>query len=92
MALRVEFTTTGWDDYCHWVEHDRRMVERVHELIKDIGRDPFKGLGKPEPLRHELAGFWSRRMDGEHRLVYAMEGNRQARKVVVLMCRYHYDR
>lgn len=92
MALRVEFTPTGWEDYCHWVDNDRRMEERIHELVKDIGRDPFKGLGKPEPLRHELAGFWSRRIDGEHRLVYAVEGDRKNRKVVVLMCRYHYDR
>lgn len=92
MALRVEFTPTGWEDYCYWVGNDREKVERIHELVKDIGRDPFKGLGKPEPLRHELAGFWSRRIDGEHRLVYAVEGDRKNRKVIVLMCRYHYDR
>lgn len=92
MALRVEFTPTGWEDYCHWVEVDAQMVVRIHELIKDIGGDPFKGLGKPEPLRHDLAGFWSRRITGEHRLVYAVAGDRKERKVVVLMCRYHYDR
>lgn len=91
MALRVEFTATGWEDYGHWVDADPKMVERIHELIKDIGRDPFKGLGKPEALRHDLAGFWSRRISGEHRLVYAVTGDRKERKVTVLMCRYHYD-
>jgi len=67
MVLRVELTPIGWEDYCHWVEADPDIVVRIHELIKDIGRDPFKGLGKPEPLRHDLAGFWSRRITGEHR-------------------------
>jgi toxin YoeB len=57
-----------------------------------MGRDPFKGLGKPEPLRHDLAGFWSRRITGEHRLVYAISGDKNERKVTVVMCRYHYDR
>ncbi|HQW87585.1 MAG TPA: Txe/YoeB family addiction module toxin [Flavobacteriales bacterium] len=91
MALRVEFTPTGWEDYCHWKESDPGVVERIHELIKDIGRDPFKGLGKPEPLRHDLAGYWSRRITGEHRLVHAMTGDKGGRKVTILMCRYHYD-
>jgi len=92
MALHVERTPTGWEDYCHWVEADPDMVVRIHELIKDIGRDPSKGLGEPEPLRHDLAGFWSRRITGEHRLVYAVGGEKKERKVTVLMCRYHYDR
>ncbi len=92
MVLRVEFTSTGWEDYCHWVDADPKMVARIHELITDIGRDPFKGIGKPEALRHDLAGFWSWRINGEHRLVYAITGDRKVRKVTVLMCRYHYDR
>ncbi len=92
MALRVEFTPTGWEDYCYWTTTDPDIVKRIHELIKDIGRDPFKGIGKPEPLRHELAGCWSRRINGEHRLVYAISGDRKNWKVTVLMCRYHYDR
>jgi toxin YoeB len=92
MALRVEFTPTGWEDYCYWVKHYVQLVERIHELITDIGRDPFKGLGKPEPLRHDLAGFWSRRITGEHRLVYAITSDKKDRKVTILMCRYHYDR
>lgn len=91
MALRVEFTPTGWADYCHWVHADPKIVERIHELIKDVARDPFKGIGKPEPLRHDLAGCWSRRINAEQRLVYAITGDRKERKVVILMCRYHYD-
>lgn len=90
MAIRVEVTPTGWEDYCHWVEHDTAVVERIHELIKGIGREPFKGIGKPEPLRHDLAGFWSRRIDGANRLVYAVSGGRD--EITVIMCRYHYDR
>ena len=92
MAIRVEFTPTAWEDYTYWVEHDPAMVARIHALIKDIGRDPFKGLGKPEALRHDLAGFWSRRIDSEHRLVYVVGGDKRDRKVTLLMCRYHYDR
>lgn len=71
---------TGWVDYCYWTTTDPDLVKRIHELIKDIGRDPFKGIGKPEALRHELAGCWSRRID------------RKNWKVTVLMCCYHYDR
>ncbi len=92
MALRVEFTPTGWEDYSYWTAADPEVVKRIHELIKDIGRDPFKGIGKPEALRHELAGCWSRRINGEHRLVYTITGDKKDRKVIVLMCRYHYDR
>ncbi len=92
MAVRVEFTPTGWEDYCYWAMTDPDIVKRIHELIKDIGRDPFKGIGKPEALRYDLAGFWSRQINGEHRLVYAISGEKKERKVTVLMCRYHYDR
>lgn len=89
--MRVEFTANGWEDYCYWSDHDAEKAERIRELIRDIKRDPFKGLGKPEPLKHELAGYWSRRIDGEHRLVYRVQGTGKERWLTVLMCRYHYD-
>nr|VFJ63037.1 MAG: toxin YoeB [Candidatus Kentron sp. DK] len=61
--------------------------KRINQLIRDIQRDPFVGIGKPEPLRHDLAGLWSRRIDGEHRLVYAVDGE----NIIIMQCRYHYD-
>jgi len=89
--MRVEFTTHGWEDFCFWLDTDAAKAERIRELFKDIRRDPFKGLGKPEALRHDLAGCWSRRIDNEHRLVYVVSGAPTERKLTVLMCRYHYD-
>lgn len=90
--MRVEFTTNGWADFCHWLDTDPDTAHRIRELIKDIQREPFKGLGKPEPLRHDLAGFWSRRIDAVHRLVYAVSGSGADRRIIIVMCRYHYDR
>lgn len=89
--MRVEFTAIGWEDYCYWSDTDPKLASRIRELIKDIKRDPFSGLGKPEPLRHELAGFWSRRIDSEHRLVYSVSGPARERKLTIIMCRHHYD-
>lgn len=89
--MRLGFTAHGWEDFCYWLDADLEQAERIRALIADIRRDPFKGLGKPEPLRHQLAGTWSRRIDGEHRLVYAVSGGRADRKVVILSCRYHYE-
>ena len=63
-----------WQDYLHWQNEDEKILKAINELIKDIERDPFKGLGKPEPLKHALAGWWSRRISGEHRLVYRVSG------------------
>jgi toxin YoeB len=84
--VRTIFVPTAWDDYLHWQDTDVRVVKRIHELIKDAGRNPFTGIGKPEPLRHKYAGYWSRRITGEHRMVYKMEdGN-----LVILQLRYHY--
>lgn len=89
--MRVEFTPNGWADFCYWLDADKGKADRIRELITDIRRDPFKGLGKPEALRHQFAGFWSRRIDAEHRLVYAVSGGKDDRRVTVLSCRYHYD-
>jgi toxin YoeB len=89
--VRIHFSTNGWDDYQHWIESDPTTLARVNALIRDIRRDPFKGLGKPEPLKQDLAGWWSRRISGEHRLVYRIEGKAGAdHRVEIIMCRHHY--
>lgn len=84
--MRLVFTPNGWDDYSYWVATDRQTVKRINRLIDDILRDPFTGIGKPEQLRHALAGSWSRRISEEHRLVYLVDGD----DVVILQARYHY--
>lgn len=90
--MRIELTAHGWADFCHWLDMDAALAGRIRELIADIRRDPFKGLGKPEPLRHHLAGYWSRRINAEHRLVYAVSGAKPDQRVTVLSCRFHYDK
>lgn len=85
--MRLVFTPHGWSDSLHWQSVDKKMVKRINRLIEDTLRDPLAGIGKPEPLRHVLQGCWSRRIDGEHRLVYMVEGD----DVVVLQARYHYE-
>jgi toxin YoeB len=85
--VRLVFTTNAWDDYVHWQSTDRSKVRRINRLLDDVLRDPFDGIGKPEQLRHVLAGAWSRRIDEEHRLVYLVD----AGDVVVLQARYHYE-
>ncbi len=86
--MRLVFTPHGWGDYRYWQATDKAVVKRINRLLDDTLRDPFAGIGKPEPLRHVLAGCWSRRIDDEHRLVYFVEGD----DVVVLQARYHYER
>jgi toxin YoeB len=82
----LEFDTTAFEDLAWWVEQDRDKALRIIKLIKEVQRDPFRGIGKPEPLRHELAGCWSRRIDQEHRLIYQVT----SQKIRILACRYHY--
>lgn len=84
--MRLVFTPHGWEDYVHWQTADRAILKRINRLIEDINRDPFVGIGKPEPLRHALAGAWSRRIDEEHRLVYLVDAD----DIVILQARYHY--
>lgn len=79
---------TAWEDYLYWQERDKKVLHRINELIKDTLRNPFKGIGKPEPLKGKLAGTWSRRISDEHRLVYAVINKR----LHILQCRYHYDK
>jgi len=73
--MNLVFSPQAWEDYQHWVESDRKLVKRINDLIKDAVRSPLEGIGKPEPLRHALAGFWSRRINDEHRMVYRVAGN-----------------
>jgi toxin YoeB len=82
----LEFDANAFEDLAWWIEQDRAQALRIVRLIREIQRDPFKGVGKPEPLRHELKGCWSRHIDEEHRLVYQV----QQGKVRILACRYHY--
>ena len=84
--MRVVFADRAWEDFTHWVAHDRTLARRIIRLIDAIRRHPFSGIGKPEPLKHDLAGFWSRRITDEHRVVYAVEGN----QLLVAQARYHY--
>ena len=90
--MRVHFTDQGWTDYLHWSRHDPKIHARLNELIEDARRSPFKGIGKPEPLKGDLAGFWSRRVTGEHRLVYTVEGKTGAdQRIAIVLCRYHIE-
>jgi toxin YoeB len=84
--LTLVFTPLGWDDYRHWQTHDRTTLKRLNRLLDDVLRDPVGGLGRPEQLRHALAGAWSRRIDEQHRLVYLLDGD----DIIVLQARYHY--
>ena len=84
--MKIVFSSQAWEDYLHWQQTDQKQLKRINELIKEITRTPFKGTGKPEPLRHALAGYWSRRINDEHRLVYKVEGN----AVLIAQARYHY--
>ncbi len=84
--MKKIFADQAWDDYLHWQTHDKKMVKRIHDLIKDIERSPFDGIGKPEPLKHSLAGFWSRRINDEHRLVYKVEVG----TLLLAQMRFHY--
>lgn len=85
--MRIVFTQSAWNDYLWFQERDRRILKRINELIKDTIRSPFDGIGKPESLRGDLSGYWSRRINDEHRLVYTVTQN----EVIIIACRYHYD-
>ena len=89
--MRVVFTEEGWDDYQHWIRTDAKVLGKLNDLIEDSRRNLFTGLGKPEPLRGDLKGWWSRRIAGDHRLVYAIEGKDDAQRIIVSACRYHHE-
>jgi len=84
--MKIVFSSQAWEDYLHWQQTDRKLLKRINDLIKDVVRTPFEGTGKPEPLRHALGGYWSRRINDEHRLVYKVEGD----SVLIAQARYHY--
>jgi len=84
--VKLIFADEAWSDYLYWQKQDRKMVERINKLIRDIQREPFVGIGKPEPLKHALSGFWSRRLTDEHRVVYKIEGG----ALLIAQLRYHY--
>jgi len=84
--MNLVFSENGWDDYIFWQNTNKKMLKKINNLIKEIKRDPFSGIGKPEPLKHELSGYWSRRIDNEHRLVYKVYDN----SIYIVACRYHY--
>lgn len=88
--MKLLWTENAWQDYLYWQENDPSMVTKINELIKDTKRSPFKGLGKPEPLKGDLSGFWSRRISGEHRFVYRVAGKNEAQQLDVVQCRFHY--
>jgi toxin YoeB len=84
--MKLVFADEAWQDYLHWQKQDRKMVDRINRLISEVKREPFAGVGKPEPLKHALAGFWSRRITDEHRMVYRVEGD----ALLIAQLRYHY--
>jgi toxin YoeB len=89
--MTIEFTANGWEDFSYWVENDPAMVEKINEIINSIMKTPFSGIGKPEPLKYDLKGFWSRRISGEHRLVYQISGTKGTdQKCSIIQCRFHY--
>lgn len=85
--MNIQFPSSGWEDYVYWQQFDKKILKRINELLKEISRNPYEGTGKPEPLKHALSGFWSRRITDEHRLVYRVEGN----IVKVAQARFHYE-
>lgn len=84
--MKLIWSEQAWDDYLYWQDADKRMVKKINELIKETRRTPFEGKGKPEPLRHNLVGFWSRRITAEHRFVYSVTDE----ALLIAACRYHY--
>jgi toxin YoeB len=88
--LRLIFADQGWADYLHWQAADRATLKRLNRIIEDARRSPYQGLGKPEPLRENWAGWWSRRIDGEHRLIYRVRGEGAEQALEVAQCRFHY--
>ena len=88
--MKLVWTRQAWDDYLHWQATNSKILQSINDLIQDISRSPFQGLGKPEPLKHGLQGWWSRRITGEHRLVYRVSGKNETQQIEIASCRYHY--
>ena len=96
--MNLVWTKNAWEEYLYWQSIDGKILERINDLITDIGRSPFDGIGKPEPLKFELSGKWSRKINNEHRLVYEVQGKKEKvtnkivdrRTITIYQCRYHY--
>lgn len=86
--LNVNFTQDAWDQYLEWKRNDKKMVKRIDKIINDTIRHPFEGVGKPEPLQHNLSGFWSRKLNSEHRMVYGVT----SKAIQIVQLKYHYDK
>jgi toxin YoeB len=88
--VKIVFWATAWEDYLHWQASDEKVLARLNALLKECARDPFRGTGKPEALKQNLNGWWSRRITSEHRLVYRVSGKGDAQALEVAQCRFHY--
>jgi len=87
MSYIISFRSKAFDDFTNWATVDKKVCKKIKDLIDDIERDPFQGIGKPEPLKHQLAGFWSRRITDEHRLIYRV----REQSIEIISCKYHYS-
>ena len=85
--MKYIFVDESWEDYLYWQKTNKKTLKRINKLLKNISREPYSGIGKPEPLKHKYKGFWSRRIDREHRLIYRVKGN----EIHIAKCRFHYD-
>ncbi|MFD1883853.1 Txe/YoeB family addiction module toxin [Paracoccus pacificus] len=88
--MKLIFSDGAWEDYLHWQNSDAKILQRLNELIKETQRNPFKGMGKPEPLKGDLSGWWSRRITQSDRFVYRVSGSGQDQALEIAQCRYHY--
>lgn len=85
--MKLIFVDESWEDYLYWQKNDKKILGKINDLLKDISRTPFDGIGKPEALKYKYKGFWSRRIDGEHRLIYQVRDE----EILIVKCRFHYD-
>ena len=85
--MKYIFVDESWEAYLYWQKTDKKKLKRINELLKSISRDPFEGIGKPEPLKYKYSGYWSRRIDSEHRLIYRVTDD----EILIAKCRFHYD-
>lgn len=84
--MNLTFSDQAWEDYLYWQETDKKILKKINSLISDIKRSPFEGIGKPEPLKHGLSGYWSRRINDEHRIIYKPDSD----SILIAQCRFHY--
>lgn len=84
--MKISFQDDGWSDYLYWQNNDKKILKRINSLVKEIIRDPYSGIGKPEPLKHSLSGYWSRRINDKHRIVYTVKD----KQLIIIQCKNHY--